>query len=143
MLQKSLIGFAVAFGLSAMFSLLSLMLQIGFLTSISPNNVNSISAIVNLTSAFFYLVVFASFFVVFYFLAKIGQMKVGKVIFFALFIGVLLGRVVIYQLLQFLSLLYLNIAGLLATSIFMYFMPALAGLLFVQWRENKSNNKLT
>ena len=143
MLQKSLIGFAVAFGLSAMFSLLSLMLQIGFLTSISPNNVNSISTIVNLTSAFFYLVVFASFFVVFYFLAKVGQMKVGKVIFFALFIGVLLGRVVIYQLLQFLSLLYLNIAGLLATSIFMYFMPALAGLLFVQWRENKSNNKLT
>ena len=143
MLQKSLIGFAVAFGLSAMFSLLSLMLQIGFLTSISPNNVNSISAIVNLTSAFFYLVVFASFFVVFYFLAKVGQMKVGKVIFFALFIGVLLGRVVIYQLLQVLSLLYLNIAGLLATSIFMYFMPALAGLLFVQWRENKSNNKLT
>jgi len=143
MLQKSLIGFAVAFGLSAMFSLLSLMLQIGFLTSISPNNVNSISAIVNLTSAFFYLVVFASFFVVFYFLAKVGQMKVGKVIFFALFIGVLLGRVVIYQLLQVLSLLYLNIAGLLATSIFMYFMPALAGLLFVQLRENKSNNKLT
>lgn len=82
----------------------------------------------------------ASFFAVFYFLAKIGQIEAGKAIVFALLIGVLLGPLVLYQLLP---ILYLNIAGSLVTSIFMYFLPALTALLFAQWREKKSNHNLT
>jgi hypothetical protein len=139
MLQKSLLAFAVAFALSAIFSLLSLMIRLGLLTSISPSTITSVSAIAILTNAFFCLAVFASFFAVFYFLAKIGQIKAGKSIVFALLIGVLLGPLAIYQLLQ----IYLNIAGSLVTSIFMYFLPALTALLFAQWREKKSNHNVT
>ena len=141
MLQKSLLAFAVAFALSAIFSLLSLMVRLGLLTSISPSTITSISAIAILTNAFFCLAVLASFFAVFYFLAKIDQIKAGKAIVFALLIGVLLGPLVLYQLLQ---MLYLNIAGsLVTTSIFMYFLPALTALLFAQWKEKKSNHNLT
>jgi hypothetical protein len=140
MLQKSLLAFAVAFALSAIFSLLSLMVRLGLLTSISPSTITSISAIPILANAFFCLAVLASFFAVFYFLAKIGQIKAGKAIVFALLIGVSSGPLALYQLLP---ILYLNIAGSLVTSIFMYLLPALAALLFAQWREKKSNHNLT
>ena len=138
-MQKSLLAFAVAFALSAMFSLLSLMTRLGLLTSISPSTITSVSAIAMLTNAFFCLAVLASFFAVFYFLAKISQVKAGKAIVFALLIGALLGPLAIYQLLQ----IYLNIAGPLVTSIFIYFLPALTALLFAQWREKKSNHNVT
>ena len=141
-MQKSLLAFAVAFALSAMFSLLSLMTRLGLLTSISPSTITSVSAIAMLTNAFFCLAVLASFFAVFYFLAKISQVKAGKAIVFALLIGALLGPLAIYQLLQ-LPILFLNIAGSLVTSIFMYFLPALTALLFAKWREKKSNHNLT
>lgn len=134
MFQKPLLTFGVAFALSAIFSLLSLMTRLGQLTSISPS-ATSISAVSMLTSVLFLLVVIASFFVAFYFLATITQIKSGKTIVFALFIGVLLGPLTIYSLLQMPATLYLNIAWLLAPVIFTYFLPALAALLFAQWRK--------
>jgi hypothetical protein len=136
MLQKPLLAFGVAFALSAVFSLLSLMLRLGQLTSLSPDAIN-ISATSILTNALFCLAVLASFFGVFYFLATIGQIQSGKAAVIALLMGVLLGRLVIYYLLQFSSILYLNFAGSLATVIFLYFLPAIAALLFAQWRNQR------
>jgi hypothetical protein len=135
-LKKPLLTFAVAFAVSAIFSFLSLMVRLGLLTSISPNTITGISAVAILTNAFFWLAVLGSFFAVFYFLAKIGQANAGKSTVFALLMGVLLGPLVVYQLLQ---MLYVNIAGLLVTtSIFMYFLPALTALFFVLWREKRN-----
>ena len=139
MLQKHILTFAVAFAVSVIFSLLSLMFRLGLLTSISPSTIISISAIVILTNAFFWLAVLGSFFAVFYFLSQIGQANAGKSTVFALLIGVLLGPLVIYQLLQ---MLYVNNAGwLVTTSIFMYFLPALTALFFVQWRKKQLQHR--
>ena len=139
MLQKSLLTFAVAFGLSAMFSMLSLMGQLSFLTLISPSTITGISATAILTLVF-HLACFASFFVVFYFLAKINQITAEKDTIFALLTGALLGPLTIYQLLQMLPLFPLNIAGLLVTSTRIYFVSALTALLLAKHKEKEMIN---
>jgi hypothetical protein len=140
MLQKSLLTFAVSFGLSAMFSMLSLMGQLSFLTLISPSTITGISATAILTTLVFHLAGFASFFVVFYFLAKINQITAEKDTIFALLTGAILGPLTIYQLLQMLPLFPLNIAGLLVTSTLIYFVPALTALLLAKHKEKEMIN---
>jgi len=139
MLQKSLLAFMVAFGLSAMFSMLSLMGQLSFLILISPSTITGISATAILTTLVFHLLGFASFFVVFYFLAKINQITPEKDTIFALLIGVLLGPLAIHQLLQLLPLSALNIASLLITSTLIYFTPALTALILTKQNAKKLN----
>ena len=133
--QKSLLSFAVAFGLSAIFSMLSLIGRLSFITLISPSTSTGASATAILTTLVFHLVGFASFFVAYYFLAKINQLTAEKGPIFALLIGALLGPLAIHQLLQMLPLSPLNIAGSLIASTLIYFTPALTALILTTKKD--------
>lgn len=145
-MKKSLIAFIVAFALSIVFTLLTLVSRASLSVLLQSNIVESLSTN-TLLDIFFSLVGLAVFFAVFYFLANNNKIKAIKSTIIAMLLGVMLGPAILYLLNIFLYRFYLDIYLSLAvssavSSVFQFFLPALTALLFAELREKKLNNNL-
>lgn len=143
--KTSLIVFIVAFGLSIVFTLLPLAARASFSVALQGDIAESLS-INSLLGVFFGLIGLAVFFVVFYFLANNNKLTAVKSTIIALFLGVILGPIVLSLLDMFLfshySVIYIILAAnFSSTSVFHFFLPALTSLLYVELREKRNKQK--
>lgn len=140
--------FVAAFALSTGFAFLSLITQVVISNSELFNNADGFQSIFTLGSFIVDLGGLALFFAVFYFIAKTTKIRAVKSTTVALILGVLLGSsiphllsIVTYH--TYLAVYVSIVAGSLLSSIFLYFLPALTAIMFVELREKKSDNNLT
>lgn len=139
--------FIAAFALSVGFAFLSIVTQVAISNSGLFNSANGFQSIFALSGMFVDLGGLAVFFTVFYFIAKNAKIQAAKSITIALLLGVFVGSVIPYLVsivtYQTYLALYLSlVAGSLASSVFLYFLPSVTAMLFVELREKKSKNNL-
>jgi hypothetical protein len=145
-LKKSLIVFIVAFALSIGFTILSFAARASLSAALQSSIAESLS-INTLLDVLLSLMELAVFFVVFYFLANNNKIMAVKSTIIAMLLGVTLGPAILYLVNIFLYSshldVYLSMAlGSAVSSVFQFFLPALTALLFVELRQEKSNNNL-
>ncbi len=130
-MNKSLLAFAVAFGLSLGFSLVSLVVRGALLTFATPTNILiAVSGLV-------------AFFGAFYLLAHETKTYASKSTALAVLLGVLLGPLIPITVNPASPVLYLTIiGGSMISGVILFFLPATAALLYAEWRTKKSSSSL-
>ena len=146
-MKKYLLVFIVAFALSIGFTLLSVLFRVFTLNTFYASNLGESLATSQLIIDLFSLIGPVLFFVSFYFLGKkiiISPLKGAAI---SLFLGALLGSMILFAFSLFSpsvnSVIYVAYGtGFLYSGVFEFFLPALTALLIVELKKRKLNDNL-
>ena len=139
-MKKTIATFFVAFLLSAFATFESPLFRFQYIEG-NPNS-SILLPLGSIVGGLTMLVEGIAFFAVFYFLAVKMKISATKSVVASLFLGVLLGFMLVYinDMLLYAPFfgMYLDLtAGIITPSLFQYFLPAVTALLFVELRQTK------